>query len=102
MINRFQLALVLGALAGATLPAAAWSPPSVGQNCQGTRGPGPRMAAIAGNFLGGRPVRDGIVDWKSFQACFQTADRCEVWLAEKARQFPLRPGFARCTPVVRR
>lgn len=102
MINRFQLVLALGALAASALPAAAWSPPPVGQNCHGTRGPGPRMTAIAGNFLGGRPVRDGIVDRKSFQACFQTVDRCELWLAEKARQFPLRPGFARCTPVVLR
>lgn len=64
------------------------------------RGSGPQHVAIAGNYLGGRPVRDGVVDWKSFQACFQTADRCEGWLAAKSRHFPLRPGFATCTQVI--
>lgn len=102
MINRFTLSFSLAALALATIPAQAWSPPSVGQTCGGTRGAGPRHVAIAGNYLGGRPVRDGIVDRKSFQACFQTVDRCELWLADKARQFPLQPGIATCTRVVLR
>lgn len=107
MIGRFQLSLALAAattvLAGFTMsssPASAWSPPSVGQACPGARGPGPQQVAIAGNYLGGRAIRDGIVDRKSFQACFHTLDRCEIWLADRARHFPLAPGIATCTPVV--
>ncbi len=90
------------ALAGMVAPAAAWSPPPVGKACSGTRGPGPERVAIAGNYLGGRPVRLGIVDWKSFQGCFHSANACERWLAGKARDFPLPPGFATCTRVVLR
>ena len=95
------LSLALLTLA-AGLPAAAWTPPAVGQACHGTRGPGPARVAIAGNFLGGRAIRHGIVDRKSFQACFRHAEGCERWLSAKARQFPLAPGFATCTQVVLR
>lgn len=107
MINRFSLMVSLAALAAMAVPASAWSPPAVGQACQGTRGPGTRgpgsqQVAIAGNYLGGRPIRAGIVDWKSFQACFQSVDRCEAWIADKARQFPLQPGIATCVQVVLR
>ncbi len=105
MTQRFQLflsaaALSLAALTVAVAPAAAWAPPSVGKACPGTRGSGAQQVAIAGNYLGGRPIRDGIVDRKSFQACFATLGHCEHWLAGKARAYPLTPGFARCTPVV--
>jgi hypothetical protein len=102
MISRSLLLVSAAMLAASVLPAAAWTPPAVGQACSGTRGPGPRMIAIAGNYMGGRLIRDGIVDRKSFQACFQNADRCELWLADKARQFPLRPGIATCSQVVLR
>lgn len=100
MINRSLLLVSAALLIASALPAAAWTPPVVGQACGGTRGPGPRTVAIAGNYMGGRLIRDGIVDRKSFQACFQNADRCELWLAGKARQFPLQPGIATCTRVV--
>jgi hypothetical protein len=104
MLVRFGFStLVLGAvLAAGVAPAAAWSPSAVGLACAGLRGSGPRHVAIAGNFLGGRPVRDGIVDRKSFQACFSNVDRCEMWLAGKARQFPLAPGISSCRAVVLR
>jgi hypothetical protein len=86
----------------ANLPAEAWTPPAVGKACAGARGNGPQYQAIAGNFLGGRLIRDGIVDRKSFQSCFRTARLCENWLVEKARYYPLAPGLAQCTPVVLR
>jgi hypothetical protein len=90
---------LLAAMAGA---ASAWSPPGIGQACSGPRGPGFAYEAIAGNYLGGRPLRSGMVDRKSFQGCFASEAHCEVWLADKARQFPLAPGFATCTRVVLR
>ena len=80
--------------------ASAWTPPMVGKACLGQRGAGPQQVAIAGTYLGGRPVRDGIVDRKSFQGCFASLDRCESWLAGKALSHPLQPGYARCTPVI--
>lgn len=95
------IALAL-AFAGLAVPAAAWTPPSVGAACSGTRGAGPERAAIAGNYLGGRALRHGMVDRKSFQGCFRSAAACEHWLAGKARHFPLQPGFATCTRVVLR
>lgn len=99
MITRSAFALPLLMIAA---PAFAWTPPPVGKACSGTRGPGPELVAIAGNYLGGRPVRDGVVDRKSFQACFQTVSACQDWLAGKAVAFPLAPGFATCTPVTLR
>jgi hypothetical protein len=84
------------------LPAQAWTPPAVGQACKGLRGSGPEVQAISGNYLGGRAIRDGVVDWKSFQSCFRSAAVCETWLSHKALRYPLAPGFARCTPVVLR
>lgn len=83
-------------------PVAAWSPPDVGQACRGGRGSGPALSAISGNYLGGRRVRDGIADWKSFQGCFRSADQCERWLAGKARAYPLSPGRAACVRVTLR
>lgn len=100
MINRAHLFFSAVVVVASALPAAAWTPPAVGQACSGTRGPGPRTVAVAGNYMGGRLVRDGIVDRKSFQACFGSTDRCELWLAGKARQFPLQPGIATCVRVV--
>jgi len=99
-----NLAAALLALSAgfATLPAQAWTPPSVGTACKGTRGGGPQIERIAGNYLGGRRIRDGIVDRKSFQSCFRTVERCEGWLAAKAARYPLQPGFATCTRVVLR
>jgi hypothetical protein len=44
-------------------------------------------------------VRDGVVDWKSFQACFRDVATCESWLAKHAVSYPLSPGYGRCTPV---
>lgn len=84
------------------MPAEAWSPPAVGTACKGLRGDGPRIERIAGNYLGGRLIRDGIVDRKSFQSCFRTVEHCESWLADKAARYPVRPGFATCTRVVLR
>lgn len=98
----FRSAALALALAALVSPASAWSPPSVGTACTGTRGPGPAKVAIAGNYLGGRALRHGMVDRKSFQGCFRTADACERWLAGKARDFPLQPGFATCTRLVLR
>ena len=100
MRTRFKLLLSLSLLAASAGAASAWTPPDVGRACHGTRGPGLRHEAIAGNFLGGRPIRNGLVDRKSFQSCFASVDRCEAWLAGKARQFPLVPGIATCTRVV--
>lgn len=74
-----NIAAALFALfAGLSLaPAQAWSPPSVGTACKGLRGGGPQVERIAGNYLGGRLIRDGIVDRKSFQSCFRTVEHCE-------------------------
>ncbi|HRE21905.1 MAG TPA: hypothetical protein PKW21_12870 [Rhabdaerophilum sp.] len=83
-------------------PSQAWTPPSVGMACKGLRGGGPQVERIAGNYLGGRLIRNGIVDRKSFQSCFRTVEHCEGWLAEKALRYPLQPGFANCTRVVLR
>lgn len=96
------LALGLAALGGGQ--AAAWTPPRVGPACHGLRHAGPPVIRIAGNFLGGRRVghgflRQSVVDYKSFQNCFGTLQACETWLAHHALRFPLRPGFATCTPV---
>ncbi len=96
-----NFAPALGLLGGllAASPAFAWTPPSVGIPCHSTRHFAADTIVIAGNYLGGRPVRDGVVDWKSFQACFRDVATCENWLAKHAISYPLRPGFARCTPV---
>lgn len=94
------LALAAGAFVAGE--AAAWTPPSVGQSCHGTRGGGAPLVGIAGNYLGGRPIRNGIVDWKSFQGCFRTAEQCAVWLSDKARAYPLAPSRATCVQVTRR
>lgn len=96
--------LIAPAVATLVLPllavsAAAWTPPNVGQACKGVRGGGYAKSAIAGNYLGGRPIRLGIVDRKSFQSCFRTVEHCEHWLVTKARRYPLQPGFATCTRV---
>jgi hypothetical protein len=98
----FRSAALALAFAAFVSPAAAWSPPSVGTACAGSRGPGPERVAIAGNYLGGRALRHGMVDRKSFQGCFRSTDDCARWLAGKARHFPLEPGFATCTRVVLR
>lgn len=95
-------ALALAVLPFLASPAAAWSPPAVGQPCAGARGGGHAKFAIAGNYLGGRPIRLGIVDRKSFQSCFRTVEHCESWLARKAQHYPLQPGFATCTRVTLR
>lgn len=79
--------------------AEAWTPPSVGKACHVGRNAGTDVTLIAGNYLGGRRVRDGIVDWKSFQGCFHTAQACQSWLARHAISHPLQPGFATCTTV---
>lgn len=100
MRTHYKLLLSLSLMAASVGAAAAWTPPEVGRACPGTRGPGLRQEAIAGNFLGGRAIRHGVVDRKSFQGCFASVDRCEAWLAGKARQFPLVPGLATCTRVV--
>ncbi len=98
-----SLLALLAVSAGLALaPAQAWTPPSVGTACKGVRGGGPQVERIAGNYLGGRRIRDGIVDRKSFQSCFRTVEHCEGWLAEKALRYPLQPGFATCTRVVLR
>lgn len=79
-------------------PAWAWTPPPVGQPCRApTRSV--EVTLIAGNYLGGRVQRDGVVDRKSFQACFRDVASCETWLAKRAGDFPLQPGFATCVPV---
>jgi hypothetical protein len=79
-------------------PAMAWTPPPVGQPC---RAPARsiEVTLIAGNYLGGRVQRDGMVDRKSFQACFHDIASCENWLAKRAGDFPLQPGIATCVPV---
>lgn len=102
VIMKLRLVALGLLLAGSALPAQAWTPPAVGLACKGLRGPGPTHTAIAGNFLGGRAIRHGIVDRKSFQGCFRTAEACERWLAGKAAHFPVQPGFATCTVVVLR
>lgn len=91
-----------GVLLGVVLlasPALAWTPPPVGVPCQSARHFKADTLVIAGNYLGGRAVRDGVVDWKSFQACFHDVASCEQWLGRQASVYPLRPGFARCTPL---
>ncbi|WP_206110837.1 hypothetical protein [Rhabdaerophilum calidifontis] len=102
MVNRLLAgaAFSLGLLAASG--ASAWTPPQVGAACKGARGPGPKLTAIAGNYLGGRHIRDGIVDWKSFQGCFRTAEACEIWLAGQARRFPVTPSRATCVSVTLR
>ncbi len=72
----------------------------MGIPCHGGRHLKQDTPLIAGNYLGGRPVRAGVVDWKSFQACFRDVASCERWLGRHAVNYPLRPGFARCTPVM--
>lgn len=79
-------------------PAFAWSPPPVGAPC---RAPARsiEVTLVAGNYLGGRVRKHGVVDRKSFQACFRDIASCEVWLAKRAGDYPLQPGFATCVPV---
>lgn len=79
--------------------ARAWTPPAVGVPCHGTKHMAADATLIAGNYLGGRLYRDGIVDRKSFQACFHDLASCENWLAHHAGAYPLQPGFATCSPV---
>ena len=86
----------------AIIPASAWTPPAVGQACQGMRGSGPDYAAIAGNYMGGRALSAGMVDRKSFQACFRSAAACDDWIARHAARYPLGPHVASCTRVVLR
>jgi hypothetical protein len=80
----------------------AWTPPGVGKTCATQRGHGPTYSKIAGNYLGGKLIRDGVVDRVSFQGCFENEQSCTAWLAEKSLTHPVSPGFARCTPVVLR
>jgi len=96
--------VILGAISG-TAPALAWSAPNVGPACSGLNGAGPKITRVAGNFLGGRqvgrgPLGSSPVDFKSFQNCFASVNACQTWVDAKARAFPLRPGFGRCTPVI--
>lgn len=95
---RLPLLAAIGivALAG---PAMAWTPPAVGLACAGLRGGGPEVIRIAGNFLGGRVHRDGIVDRRSFQSCFRDQAGCERWVAGLSMRYPASPGFATCTSV---
>lgn len=99
LVQRLGLTAVLGILPA---PALAWQPPAVGIACKGARGGGSMLTAVAGNYLGGRPLRDGIVDRKSFQACFRSEAQCAAWLAGKAASYPLGPGIATCAQVVLR
>lgn len=99
---RHRLSLAALAMIAGTASAAAWTPPAVGAACKGMRGEGPRVTAIAGNFLGGAPMRDGTVSRVSFQGCFARLDHCETWLADKAKRYPLQPGIATCQSVVLR
>jgi hypothetical protein len=80
-------------------PALAWTPPAVGIPCHVTRNMPVDVTLIAGNYLGGRAHRNGVVDRKSFQACFRDVASCENWIAKRAGDFPLQPGIATCTPV---
>jgi hypothetical protein len=98
-MNKAIGALVFGGTILSAGAAWAWTPPSVGAACRVGRSGGAEVTLIAGNYLGGRRVRDGIVDWKSFQGCFRSADACQSWLARHALSHPLQPGFATCTPV---
>lgn len=82
-----------------TVPALAWSPPTVGQACTGLRGPGPEVIRISGNYLGGRVQRDGVVDHRSFQSCFRDKASCERWIAGLAGRYPAQPGLSTCTSV---
>jgi hypothetical protein len=105
MLMRFALpALAISALVvGATVPALAWNPPSVGTPCAGTRGPGPERAAFAGNYMGGRLIGPaGVRDYKSFQSCFRTEEACTGWLARHATRYPTGPQIATCARVVLR
>lgn len=101
-MKNISAALFLLSASLLAMPALAWTPPSVGTACKGARGGGEQVERIAGNYLGGRHIRDGIVDRKSFQSCFRTVEHCQGWLAEKALRYPMQPGFATCTRVVLR
>ncbi|MCA0402023.1 MAG: hypothetical protein LCH38_14565 [Proteobacteria bacterium] len=98
MARSAVLVLSLALLAGLGSEASAWTPPGVGRACNARDA----STAYAGNFLGGKTVRDGIVNRLSFQGCFTSRAQCENWLADKATRFPVGPGFARCTPVALR
>jgi hypothetical protein len=93
------IGLGLGVSLATIAPARAWTPPAVGQACSGLRGGGAPVERVAGNYLGGRLVRLGVVDRKSFQSCFRDVGACERWLAGHARRYPLEPGFASCVAV---
>lgn len=95
-MRKFGISVVVWAALVA--PAYAWTPPSVGTPC---RSPSRSVEVdlVAGNYLGGRTQRDGVVDRKSFQACFRDFASCETWLAKRAGDYPLQPGFATCVPV---
>ena len=95
---RFSLLAFVGLLASLG-SASAWTPPAVGQACTGLRGNGAEVTRIAGNYLGGRTQRDGIVDRRSFQSCFRDQASCDRWIAGLAIRYPLQPGFATCTSV---
>ncbi|CAN1508469.1 hypothetical protein MCEMSEM23_00705 [Rhabdaerophilaceae bacterium] len=97
---RFLVSLAFASLvSGASTLAYAWTPPAVGIPCHVSRGMPAAVNLVAGNYLGGRPLRDGYVDRKSFQACFRTIESCERWLARQAQHYPLKPGLAACTPL---
>ncbi|MGL5447274.1 MAG: hypothetical protein ACRDBL_08210 [Rhabdaerophilum sp.] len=95
-MRNFGISIVFSAALVA--PAYAWTPPSVGMPC---RAPARSVEVnlVAGNYLGGRVQKHGIVDRKSFQACFRDIASCENWLAKRAGAFPLQPGIATCVPV---
>ena len=79
--------------------AQAWTPPSVGAACRAPARSPVEYTLIAGHYLGGRLVRDGLVDRKSFQGCFRDVATCQTWLARRASAYPLQPGIATCVPV---
>jgi hypothetical protein len=100
-MRKTLLVSALFALAG-LLPAFAWSPPSVGQTCHGLRGGGAVYEAVAGNYMGGRAAGAGMIDYKSFQACFRSEEGCSRWLAMHQQRYPVGPLMATCTRVTLR
>lgn len=76
---------------------------------------GPNCAAVAkasgldtlyvGTVLGGRITGhrwgDGTMrDYKTWQGCFVSLERCTAWVAERAAVYTQPPGYARCTRVL--
>lgn len=97
-----RLALAVPMLLAGVVAASAWTPPSVGRACTGLRGGGIAYGAVAGNYMGGRALQAGVIDYKSFQACFRNEAACGEWLARHARRFPLGPTIASCERVTLR